>query len=75
MMFRTGTCRDFTNLDLHGECRMENNNHRYLRQNGRKNYLCHQSLHDHFNFFVADNRRCQGKKILFSLNKYFSIKY
>lgn len=72
-MFRTGTRRDFPNLDLHSECRMENNNNRHSRQNGRKNYLRHQSLHDYFNLFVADNRRCEGKEVLLSINT--TIKY
>lgn len=74
-LFRTDTSRDFPNLDLHGKCRMENDNHRHPRQNDRKNHLRHQPLHDHFNLFAAHNRRCAGKKALLSVNTTIKCDY
>lgn len=63
VMFLTDTCRNLSDSDLYGECRMENDNYRYIRQNCRKDHLCDQSVHDNFDLSAAHNRRYKGKNV------------
>lgn len=53
----------FFNFDLHGERRMENNNHRHFGQNDREDHLRDQPLHDHPDLYAAHNRRLKKKYI------------
>lgn len=60
---RNHTRRDLADPDLHGERRMENDNHRHPRQDRREDYLRHQPLHDHPDLFAAHNRRFAEKYV------------
>lgn len=64
-----GARRDFPDSDLHGERRMENDNYRYPRQNGREDNFRGQSLHDYPDIPAAHNRRCEGKRKCFYAEK------
>jgi len=66
-LLRADTSRDFSDPNLHGERRMENDNYRHLRQDDRKDHLRHQPLHDYPHLYAAHNRRFKGKEIFLSI--------
>lgn len=55
--------RAFFNCDLHGERRMENDNHRHPGQNHCKDHLRNQPLHDNPDLYATRNRHYKKEYI------------